>query len=92
MAEVQRDIVIKQSQGRTSSGEIVYFEQDEIFLNGMRVGYIGHHDSTACMIRPTDQGTKDAISEAIAKHRGKAPDKYLTAPVIEDDDTEEDDE
>lgn len=92
MAQVQRDIVIKQSEGRTRSGEVVKFAQDEIWLNGMRVGYIGHNDATACMIRPTDDATKQAISDAIEAHRGNAPDKYLTAPVIDEPDTEEDDE
>jgi hypothetical protein len=58
MAEVQRDVTFKQSSGRNRAGEMVYFAQDEILLNGMRVGYVGHGEGEAAnLIRPADDGT-----------------------------------
>lgn len=93
MATVQRDITFKQSSGVDRAGRFVTFAQDEILLNGVRVGYVGHGaNEGACLIRPMDDGTKQAISDAITAHRGTAPKTMQAAPAIPDTDLDSGDD
>lgn len=85
MASVVRNIELRPHTGIDRAGRLVTFAQDQIFLNGVRVGYVGHSPGeTICLIRPADEGTVAEIKRAIAaKHAG--PDRSVkTAPVIEE--------
>jgi hypothetical protein len=86
---VVRDIELRPHTAFNREGEEVTFAQDQIFLNGMRVGYVGHGEGEgASLIRPCDAGTIEAISAAIAEKRGSAPAHVHTAPVIQEKDDE----
>lgn len=93
ITELQRDITFKQSQGHTRGGVLVKFAQDEIHLNGRRVGYVGHGpNEDANLIAPVDDETRLLIAEAIKAHRGTAPSQVNSAPPIPDEDESSDDE
>lgn len=81
---LQRDISLKRCAGWTSHGTLVEFAQDEILLNGMRVGYVGHAPGDAInLINPRlDQPTIDAISAHIASVRGTVAHKVCIAPEL----------
>lgn len=66
MAEVVRKIELRPHVGRTMSGLEVTFAQDQVFLNGVRIGYHGHAPGDMlALIRPVDAGTLDAINQAV---------------------------
>ncbi len=93
MIAVQRDITFKQSQGHDRIGRLIKFAQDEIHLNGRRIGYVGHGtNDSATLLAPVDDDTKQVISDAITSHRGSAPLRVLCAPGIPDEDEGSDDE
>ena len=93
MVTVQREVTFRQSQGYNRSGNLVKFAQDEILLNGRRVGYVGHgHGESANLIAPVDEETRKIISEAVALHRGSAPKSVNTAPQIPDEAEDDSDE
>lgn len=86
MATVQREVTFRQCQGKTRSGSLVKFAQDEILLNGRRIGYVGHgHSESATLLAPVDDETRQIISESIKNHRGTAPLKVISAPIIPDE-------
>lgn len=86
MAVPQRDITFKQCEGKSRSGELVRFAQDEIHLNGRRIGYVGHaHGESANLLAPVDEETRKLISEAVALHRGSPPKSVNSAPQIPDE-------
>ncbi len=93
MIAVQRDVTFKQSQGHDRIGRLIKFAQDEIHLNGRRIGYVGHgKNESATLLAPVDADTSHAIAEAIKVHRGSAPARVLSAPGIPDEDEGSDDE
>lgn len=81
MAKVQREVTFKPC---TYNG--IAFAQDEILLNGRRIGYVGHgHGENANLIAPVDDETRQVIFNAVAVHRGTAPNRVCTAPQIQDE-------
>lgn len=90
MAAVQRDIELRPHVAIDRAGREVVFRQDQIFLNGMRVGYVGHDPGTPiCLIRPADADTKAAIEAAVQNKFGEKPKAIHTAPVIQQRDDDE---
>lgn len=84
MAAVKRDIELRPHVAIDRNGKEIVFAQDQVFIKGMRAGYIGHQPGTSlCMIRPVDKDTLAAIYKKIADKFGKEPSGTLTAPVIE---------
>lgn len=66
MSTVIRDIDLRPHVGRTMSGREIVLPQDQIFLNGMRIGYIGHEDGAGiCLIRPADIETIKEIEQVV---------------------------
>ncbi len=93
MVEVQRDITFKQSQAFSRSGVLIKFAQDEIHLNGRRIGYVGHGENEcASLIAPVDDDTRKAIADAVEKHRGSRPAHVESPAPIPDEDESSDDE
>ena len=74
MAKVQREIVLRQLVGVGEDGSEVRHAVDEIFLNGVRVGYAGHQPTDPInFIRPgvlTDGPTVAAIRGEVATKLG----------------------
>lgn len=91
---IERNIELRPCTAFDRAGQHITFAQDQIFLNGYRIGYVGHAPGdTACLIRPVDKETSEAISAVIAEARnGVAPSSMLRAPVIEQQETDDDDE
>lgn len=86
MVTVQRNIELRPHEASDRSGRKVVFAQDQIFLNGMRVGYVGHQPNEGiCMIRPADAETIAEIRKAVEAKRGTPAEYVITAPVISDD-------
>lgn len=88
-------IELRQMKGIDRAGREVVFAQDEILVDGVRKGYVGHEAGTAvCLIVPVSAEVKAAIQKAVGAKFGKKPSVILTAPQIEsrDDNQEQDDE
>lgn len=87
--EIQRDIILRQHTGRTEQGRLVRATQDQIFLNGVLVGYVGHQaGSTICIIRPGvagDVGTMAEISARVTEKFGWTPAGASAVPQLTDD-------
>lgn len=68
MAKVVRNIELRPHVGRNMSGQEVVLAQDQIFLNGVRIGYIGHQPGDMiALIRPVDHGTRELIEKKVAE-------------------------
>ncbi len=93
ITELQRDITLKPCQAFGRSGQLITFAQDEIHLNGRKIGYVGHGAGEgAALLAPVDDDTRTAIADAITAHRGSAPRSVISAPIIPDEDESSDDE
>ncbi len=90
MIAVQRDITFKPSQAFGRSGALITFAQDEIHINGRKIGYVGHGvNESAALVAPVDDETRTAIAEAVTVHRGSAPRSVVSAPIIPDESEDE---
>lgn len=88
--QFERTIELRPHVGRKETGELVRLAQDEIYLNGKRVGYVGHlAGSPVNIIAPgvaTDAPTLAAIEQHIAQARGGArPSKVAAVPELTDE-------
>jgi len=94
MATVTREFELRPCTAIDRIGRRVVFAQDEIFLNGRRIGYVGHTPGEqASLIAPVDKETADGLKAFIAESRnGVAPCAIYAAPVIEDREEGGDDE
>lgn len=91
MVDVVREVTFKPSQAYSRSGALITFAQDEIHLNGRKIGYVGHGvGESASLLAPVDDATRQVISDAITSHRGTAPKSVVSAPVIPDDESGDD--
>lgn len=91
--DVLRNIELRPHTGRMPSGQEVTFAQDQIFVNGVRAGYVGHKPGEGiCLIRPADTATVSAIMNMVEEKRGTAAPYVQTAPAISDDRDDEDDD
>ncbi len=86
MAEVKRDIRLQQLVGRTDDGREVGQAVDEIFLNGVRIGYVGHSPTDPInFIRPgvlTDRETLAEIRAAVVARLGGTDRRANGVPEI----------
>lgn len=79
------DIELRPHVGIDRAGREITFAQDQIFVKGVRVGYIGHTPgTTCCMILPVGSKTLAEIYKAIEVKFGTAPSGTMTAPAIEE--------
>lgn len=95
MATVTRELELRPHTATRIDGRVETFAQDQIFLNGMRIGYVGHKPGEAiCLIRPADAETVAEIQKLVEEKRGTPASHVQTAPMIQerDDETEVDDE
>jgi len=93
ITELERDITFKPCQARSRSGELITFAQDEIHLNGRKIGYVGHGaNESAALTAPVDDETRRLIADGITAHRGSAPKSVISAPIIPDEDESSDDD
>jgi hypothetical protein len=87
--EILRDIILRQHTGRTEEGRLVRATQDQIFLNGVLVGYVGHQaGSTICIIRPGVSGDRETMAEIsarITEKFGWTPAGSTAVPQLTDD-------
>ncbi len=76
------------------SGKVVTFKQDEIFLNGKRVGYVGHGPGEPInLLEQLDEKPKAELEALVAERRGTAAKRVNVAPgVPEELEKETDDE
>ena len=59
----ERTIELKQHVGRMEDGTEVRYAMDEIFLNGVRAGYVGHKPTDPInIIRPGIVGDKETMA------------------------------
>jgi len=85
MAKVVREIELRPHVGYTMHGTRTVFNQDQVFLNGVRVGYVGHGPGDGlALIRPADKETIEAIVAKIEEVRGQRPASIGAAKPIED--------
>lgn len=93
MATIVREIELRPHVGRTMAGTEVVFAQDQIFLNGMRIGYIGHQPGDGiCLIRPVDADTLAEIKRVVDEKFGERDRTVAAATPISDERDEADDE
>ena len=89
MSEVIRKIELRQLVGVTDDGTEVRHKLDEILLNGVRAGYVGHGVGEPInIIRPgvaTDQPTMAEIRQAIAAKLGGGERKVYGVPELTDE-------
>lgn len=86
---VIREIELRPHIGHTTSGREVVFAQDQIFLNGMRVGYIGHQtNDVICLLRPADTDTVMEIRRVVEEKFGGKPKRVTWATPISDENHE----
>lgn len=83
---VERNFELRPHKAIDRTGQEVTFAQDQIFLNGVRIGYVGHAlGESASLIRPVDKETGEELKKFIAAARGGVtPSALFKAPVIED--------
>jgi hypothetical protein len=85
----QRDIVLEPLVGFTESGEQVCHALEQIFLNGIRLGYVGHGERDPInFIRPgvlNDKETLALIVQKVHEKLGGAARKINGVPEITDE-------
>lgn len=68
--------------GITCDGREVTHQQDQIFVDGKRYGYVPHGDNPPLLwIRPPSAAIKSAVEKAV-KDRGDTPGKSCVAAPI----------
>lgn len=89
-AAVERHIELRQLVGLTEDGREVRHGTDEIILNQIRIGYVGHRPSDPInFIRPgvlTDPETLAAIRAAVAARHGGQQRRVYGVPELTSND------
>lgn len=92
MAKVQRDIEVRQLVGVNERGVEVGQAVDEIILNGLRIGFVGHQPTDPInFIRPGVLGDKETLAaiRVAVKERIGGPDDRRINGVPEMNDEEQ---
>lgn len=95
MAKIIRELELRPHIATRIDGRVETFAQDQIFLNGTRIGYVGHKPGESIsLIRPADAETVAEIQKLVEEKRGTPASHVQIAPLIQDRelDTDVDDE